>query len=565
MEIGFCASNIGETIFENQSLGLRVRVLDAVHPSSNYFYRLFDVMNISPSSRDIGLFSNQNYNILENKIGETAFVDGDMLIHYKRDRYFLHSSYPQFDQYAVGVAEWKGMQGTWKDMEEDGMLSCNAVAHGSIDSTISWRISGIRPGESRRIHMWIVVGRGHRQVVDIHRKLKENGPANVYRISFNFWKAFIEHVDALPECRNLRELPEKVQDAFYRSLMATVAHMDVNGSIIASCDSEIKQFGADLYTYCWPRDASWACIALDRARYHHLSKEIIDFLSKIITVDGYFLHKYTPAGDFGSTWHPVPMIQLDETGLPLYALYHNWLMSKDVWIIGRYFSSLVRPAAEFLVGSIDRTTNLPAESFDLWEERRGSHAYTAAVVHAGLRGASEIARILGNEKFHSRWSQAAELIRHAALDLYDDSIMHFRRSPSDSTLDASVFSIWYFELLPANDPRVVNTMRAIERELTRPSGGVARYMHDTYHGYMNSWLICTLWLAQWHIAVGNLDRALELIKWCSDHTFSTGLMPEQVSDDNTFRSVLPLMWSHCTFVLAVLEYLRAVSDNQRKE
>lgn len=563
MEVGFCASNIGETIFENRPLGLEIRVLDAIHPSSNYFYRMFYVRNMSSSSRDIRLFSNQNYNILENKIGETAFVDGDMLVHYKRDRYFLHSSYPQFDQYAVGIAEWRGMQGTWKDMEEDGLLSCNVVAHGSIDSTISWRISGLRPGELRSIHMWIVIGRKHQQVVDIHRKMKENGLASVYRISFNFWKAFIEHLDELPECRNLSAQPEKVREVFYRSLMATVAHMDVNGSIIASCDSEIKQFGADLYTYCWPRDAAWACIALDRAKYHHLSKEIIEFLSKIITKDGYFLHKYTPAGDFGSTWHPVPMIQIDETGLPLYALYHNWLMSKDVWIIGRYFSSLVRPAAEYLLGAIDGGTNLPTESFDLWEERRGSHTYTAAVVYAGLHGASEIAGILGNEKLHSRWSQASELIRTAALDLYDEDLKRFRRSPSDATLDASVFSIWYFGLLPASDPRVVDTMRAIERELTRPSGGVARYVNDTYHGYMNSWIICTLWLAQWHIAAGSLDRAMELIQWCAEHASSTCLMPEQVGDDNTFRSVLPLMWSHCTFVLAVLDYLKAVADNPR--
>jgi GH15 family glucan-1,4-alpha-glucosidase len=29
------------------------------------------------------------------------------------------------------------------------------------------------------------------------------------------------------------------------------------------CDSDIIQFGAGLYSYCWPRDAIWICLALD--------------------------------------------------------------------------------------------------------------------------------------------------------------------------------------------------------------------------------------------------------------------------------------------------------------
>lgn len=553
----FHASNIGETVFDNHELGLWAMVWDAVHPSSNYFYRIFEVENRSQSSRNLRLFSNQNYNILENKIGETAVIDRDVLIHYKRDRYFLHGSFPQFDQYAVGIAEWRGLQGTWKDMEEDGILSGNIVAHGSIDSTISWAIPGLLPGERRRIHMWIVIGKAYRQVIKGHKIKKEERRANVYHLSFNFWKSFIERITTLPGCRNLSRLPEKIREIFCRSLMTTVAHMDMNGSVIASCDSEIKQFGADLYTYCWPRDAAWAAIALDRARYHHLSKEIFDFLSKTITEKGYFLHKYTPAGDFGSTWHPVPMIQIDETGLPLYALYHNWLISRDVWILGRYFSSLVNPAADYLASAIDKDTGLPRPSFDLWEERKGMHTYSASIVYAGLQGASEMAKVLGHDEKCEIWGEAAAIIKNAVPDLFDHRLNRFKRSLSDSTLDASAFAVWYFGILPADDPRVASTMQAIEKELMRPSGGIARYMHDYYQGYMNSWIICTLWLAQWHIALGKTNSALKLIQWCAEQTYSTGLMPEQIADDGTFRSVLPLMWSHSAFVLAVLEYLEA--------
>lgn len=552
-------SSIGETIFRDPRGGMEVAVLDAVHPSLNAFSRIFEVKNVSGEERNLRLFSNQNYRILENKIGETAVVDRDVLIHYKRDRYILHGSRPNFDQFATGTAEWRGLEGTWKEILEGERLSGNPVAHGSVDSTLAWTISGLLSGESRQVQLWTIFGKSYQEVISLHRQIGRGEGDSLYRTTLNFWNSFLERTSILPEAALMDSLPERVRVIFYRSLIATVAHMDINGSAIASCDSDIRQFGADVYSYCWPRDAAWASIALDRARYHHLSCEVFGFFAKTITDRGYFLHKYTPAGDFGSTWHPVPMIQIDETGLPLYALYFNWLVARNVWTAGRYFGSIAAPAAHWLLRSLD-DSGLPRASFDLWEERKGVFTYSASTVYAGLRGAAELALALGNDRLFEAWSAGAERVRAAIVDrLYDDRLGRFRRSGEDGTVDSSLFGVWWFGVLPPNDPRVARTMEAVERELLRPGGGVARYEGDEYGGRMNSWIISTLWLAQWHSAVGSLDRALELIGWCADRAHpTTGLLPEQVADDGSPRSVLPLMWSHAAFVLAVLEYLEAL-------
>ena len=556
-------SNIGENVFENPDMGLRITVWEAVHPSVNIFYRTFEVRNTSNNSKHLRLFSNQNYRILETKIGETAVIDKHTLIHYKRDRYFLHASDPAFDQYAVGTAEWKGLEGTWKDMENNASLSGNPVAHGSVDSTLGWTLPELKPGESTRIHCWIVLGKKYCNVLKVHKRVKEAGRNALFHHNFNFWNSFTERISVLPEFSWMHTLPEEVSKCFYRSLLAVVAHMDITGSVIASCDSDIKQFGADLYSYCWPRDAAWVCLALDRARYHHLSTEIFEFFSKIITPRGNFLHKYTPAGDFGSTWHPVPMIQIDETGLPLYALYNNWEIAKSIWTTGRYYRTLVIPAANYLIKAIDKNTGLPISSFDLWEERKGVYTYSACTVYAGLKGAYELSRSLGDYDNANVWKDAADHIKESILErLYDEKLMRFRRSIDDPTLDSSVFAVWYFGILPPDDPKVIRTMEAIERELKRPSGGIARYLHDNYYGYMNSWIICTLWLSQWHSAVGNLNRALELLDWCASHAHPAGLMSEQVDDKGKPLSVLPLAWSHSAYVLAVLEYLQALEKTE---
>jgi alpha,alpha-trehalase len=55
---------------------------------------------------------------------------------------------------------------------------------------------------------------------------------------------------------------------------------------------------------------------------------------------------------------------------------------------------------------------------------------------------------------------------------------------------------------------------------------------------------------------------LPLLRWPVAHTAPGGLMPEQVGDEGEPVSVLPLAWSHSTFLLAVTEYLEAI-DRRR--
>ncbi len=43
----------------------------------------------------------------------------------------------------------------------------------------------------------------------------------------------------------------------------------------------------------------------------------------------------------------------------------------------------------------------------------------------------------------------------------------------------------------------------------------------------------------------------------------TGLMPEQVGNNGEPVSVLPLAWSHSTFVLTAIEYLEALEASGR--
>jgi GH15 family glucan-1,4-alpha-glucosidase len=131
--------------------------------------------------------------------------------------------------------------------------------------------------------------------------------------------------------------------------------------------------------------------------------------------------------------------------------------------------------------------------------------------------------------------------------------------------------IFLFGMLPADDPRVVGTMRALESRLwvRTAIGGFARYENDQYFQQSmdisnvpgNPWFVATLWVAEHHIAVAqdmaDLDRPRELLEWCATKANRSGVLAEQVHPlTGDPMSVAPLTWSHAAYVGAVQRYAR---------
>jgi GH15 family glucan-1,4-alpha-glucosidase len=84
----------------------------------------------------------------------------------------------------------------------------------------------------------------------------------------------------------------------------------------------------------------------------------------------------------------------------------------------------------------------------------------------------------------------------------------------------------------------------------------------------NPWFICTLWLAQWHIAQAQnpaeLQPALDALNWVAKRALHSGVLAEQVHPyTGEPVSVSPLTWSHGTFVQTVLEYVEKLAGFNR--
>jgi GH15 family glucan-1,4-alpha-glucosidase len=345
----------------------------------------------------------------------------------------------------------------------------------------------------------------------------------------------------------------------------------------------------DTYSYLWPRDGALVAHAVAMAGFIDIPRNFYNFCARILTREGYLLHKYNPDGTLASSWHPwyrdggkeLP-IQEDETALVIWALWEYFEKFGDVEFIKPLYRPLVIAAANFLLDFRDAATCLPLPSYDLWEERHGVTAFTIGAVWAGLTAAGKFAAAFGETEIADGFRQAAVDLKQAT-DHYiwnpaeDRFVRMLNHEPNgtmtlDYTVDSALAGLWMFGMYSPSDPRIVKTMQAVrERLWVKTSvGGLARYFNDYYHQVSpnvaevpgNPWFVCTLWLAEWYAETAStdedLDRALELLTWTCEHALPSGVLAEQVHPyTGEPLSVSPLTWSHGSLITAVHAYLRA--------
>ena len=569
-------------------LALRIVCQDIVDFHEDLYLRKVVVHNEVARDRAVRLFFAQDLRIGGNAVGDTVYYEPERraVFHYKGQRWFLINTMKEgapegVDQWAVGVKEAQGKEGTWRDAE-DGSLSGNAVAQGSVDSVVGIELTVPAAAEATAWY-WIAVGDCFQVVTGLNRAVRQKGPETFLKRTHDYWSFWVSQ--GVP---SFLDLPPKICQLYQRSLMILRTQIDDGGAVLAANDFDIAHYGRDTYSYMWPRDGALVTSALIQSGFPEVTRRFFDFCHRVITEDGYLLHKYNPDGALGSSWHgwyyegekSVP-VQEDETALVLWALWRHFDRFHDVEFIKPHYRGLVIRAANWMCRYRDETSGLPLPSWDLWEERWGVHAWTVGATWAGLQAAANFADAFGEADLAARYrSVADEEIKPAVEEhLWSSELGRYVRTirrdedghwDSDSTVDASLFGLWYFGMFDADDPRIVATMEAVRDRLWLKTevGGVARYEDDHYHQVSddiervpgNPWFICTLWLAQWIIARAETDEglepALELVRWAVDHSLRSGVMAEQVHPHtNEPLSVSPLTWSHGTLVMTIQEYL----------
>jgi oligosaccharide amylase len=582
------------------ALQLTIICTDTIDFDRDVLIRRLRVTNTADQPREVRLFFHHDWHLWENEGANTAFYAPRLqaVIAYKGKCFLAvgglvgdpdRAGGPRASReaqegvrwWATGYKDVNGQQGTWKDAE-DGELGGNPIAQGSVDSCVGFHLGTVPPGAARMCYCWLAAGEDFAAVHKLHELVLERGPEALITRTHNYWHLWVNNKPL-----DMGDLPAPLLDLYKRSLLVIRTQIDEDGAIIAATDGDVWTFARDSYAYMWPRDGALVATALSHAGYGDITGAFFAFCSRVMTEDGYLLHKYTPTGAPGSSWHPwldaqgnpILPIQEDETALVVYALWQHYSLFHEVEFVRPLYQPLVKRAAEFMLGFREPHTRLPAPSWDLWEERRGIHAYTVAAVYAGLMAAANFARSFGEVGYAERYTQAADEIRQATRQyLWSEQEGRFLRMINvaadgsivpDMTIDASISGLYQFGMFDAARDEIRQTMDAIEGHLSikTPVGGVARYQNDYYHQVShdianvpgNPWFICMCWLAEYRIAQAQtedeLHQAIPLLEWVQARALPSGVLAEQVDPySDAPLSVSPLTWSHAEYVAAIRWY-----------
>ncbi len=574
----------------HRGLGLEVRIHAAVDFEIDVLVREIIITDTSGRERQVRVFVHTDLDISGTDVGDTAFYDPELgaVLHYKGSRYFLVSGRagrePGVHTFTSGRAGFQGFAGSWTDAE-DGELSGHPIEQGAVDSCVGFGVR-VPAGASETMHTWLTVATAYREVVALDEVVRDTGPHRLVERTRGYWRSWVDQAMAPVE-----DLPDALRRIYARSLLVSRQLCDHEGGVVAATDRDILAHARDTYCYVWPRDGALVAGALARAGHGHPLRAFLRFCAERFGRSrGYLLHKFTPDGALGSSWHPwfgsegpQTPIQQDETALVLWALGEYDGRARDREFLSELYRRVVEKAADWMAEWRDWRTGLPHPSWDLWEERRGVHAFTVAAVHGGLQAASAIARDLGEHEKATHWAACADEVRRGADEhLFDPDLGRFVRQlvprpdgsgyDRDPVVDASLHGLFAFGMYAPDDPRIVATMEAVRDRLWVRGGigGLARYEQDFYQMVEhrdgipgNPWIICTLWLADWLSRVARSVRELDaevlpLLEWVANHASRSGLLAEQLHPHSGAPlSVQPLTWSHAAFVDSCLTYVEA--------
>jgi glucoamylase len=354
------------------------------------------------------------------------------------------------------------------------------------------------------------------------------------------------------------------------------------------------------YHLVWPRDLVESTGGLLAAGARADAARVLNYLLATQEADGHWAQNQWLDGT--PYWSGS---QMDETAFPILLVdlaNREEILPPDA--ISRFWPK-IRKAAQFIV------CNGPITQQDRWEEDPGYSPFTLAAEIAALLAAADLADANAEHEAATylretadawnsaieRWTYArrTELAKQLGIEGYYVRITPPETSDSDSPLHGFVpiknrppmssiekaahivspdaLALVRFGLRAADDPRIVNTIKAIDTllKVQTPFGPAwHRYNDDGYGehedgapfdgtGIGRAWPLLAGERGHYELAAGRIKDAELLLNTLEKFANETGLISEQVWDTNDIGdrgltlgrpsgSAMPLVWAHSEYL-----------------
>jgi GH15 family glucan-1,4-alpha-glucosidase len=388
------------------------------------------------------------------------------------------------------------------------------------------------------------------------------------------------------------------RDAVIRSLITLKAltYQPTGGIVAAATTSLPEDIGGVRnwdYRYCWLRDATITLEALLRTGYTDEAKAWRLWLGRAIAGSPQDIQiMYGVAGErrlaeWEAGWLPgyegsapvrignaaAGQLQLDVYGEVIDALQ---LSCKSGLHDDQHTWSLQRS----LLGFLEEHWQEPDEG--LWEVRgpRRHFVHSKVMAWVAFDRAAGYAEQAGKTELAARWRGTRDKIKAEVCEKgYNSERGAFTQYYGATELDASVLLISDVGFLDPDDPRIVSTMKVLQRDLMQdgflrryelPPGGSSAV--DGLPGSEGAFLACSFWLANALELSGRHEESIELFERLLALRNDVGLLSEEY-DPRYGRLVgnMPQAFSHVPLVQTALnlgghaeELRRGVARDERR-
>ena len=387
------------------------------------------------------------------------------------------------------------------------------------------------------------------------------------------WREWARHCQV--HCQN----PDW-REAVIRSLITLklLIYQPTGGIVAAPTTSLPESLGGSRnwdYRYCWLRDSAITLYALLNAGYRDEAVAWRQWLVRATT--GLPDQMHIMYGVAGERWLP----EIEIPWLPGYAgsrpvrVGNAAIDQRQLDVYGEVMDTLhaaraadLSPMADawnlqrVMLDHLEKIWGEP--DFGIWEVRGEKRQFT----HSKLMCWVAFDRAIKScEQFDlegpvERWRAIRETIfQEICTRGFNTGLTAFVQSYDTDVLDAALLVMPQVGFLPADDPRVVGTVAAIERTLVR-NGLVLRYdtdvASDGLTGSEGTFLACSFWLADAYVMMGRMADASAMLERLLRLRNDLGLMAEQY-DTEAGRQVgnFPQAFSHLGLVNTVYNLIDA--------
>ncbi len=369
-----------------------------------------------------------------------------------------------------------------------------------------------------------------------------------------FWAEWLEDctftIDPAAFAGRPEGTAERWTSAVRRSLvlLKALTHAPTGGIVAAATTSLPEQLGGVRnwdYRYCWLRDATFTLQALLGTGFEDEAlawREWLlraaagdpDRLQIMYAIDGSRRLPERELAWLGGYEGSAPVrvgnaasdqLQLDVWGEVLDGLHLGRSAGldgdTDAW-------DLQRALLDHLEGAWREPDN------SLWEVRgeRRHFVHSKVLAWVGMDRAVQAVERFGRTGPVDRWRAVRDEIHAEVCSRgWDPERRTFTQSYGSAGLDSATLLIPQVGFLAWDDPRVVGTVEAVQRELTR-DGFLLRYDPGTegvdgLPGDEGAFLACTFWLADALHGIGRADEAFETFERLLDVRTDLGLLSEE--------------------------------------